>query len=92
MMNLLMELRMRVQTLQLCMQAACDAAFLVESADNPVAAEEHLRALSVHLRAMVIKAICQGAAMSLAAAQLHIGAVVNIQGGGVGFFIGIEGR
>jgi hypothetical protein len=42
MMNLLMELRMRVQTVQLCAQAAYDAAFPVETADNPVAVEEHL--------------------------------------------------
>jgi hypothetical protein len=38
MMNLLMELRMQVQTVQLCAQAACDAAFPVETADNPVVA------------------------------------------------------
>ena len=42
MMNLLMELRMWVQTLQLCTQAACDAAFPVETADDPVITEERL--------------------------------------------------
>ena len=38
----LVELRMWVQTLQLCAQAAYDAAFPVETMDNLVAAEEHL--------------------------------------------------
>ena len=70
MMNLLMELRMWVQTLQLCAQAAYDAAFPVETADNPVAAEERLRALPVHLRATVTEAIHQGATIALATAWL----------------------
>jgi len=42
MMNLLMELRRWVHTLQLCVQAAYGMAFLVETTDNPVSAEEHL--------------------------------------------------
>ena len=39
---LVVELRMRVQTLHLCAQASCDVAFPMETADNPVAAWEHL--------------------------------------------------
>jgi hypothetical protein len=42
MMNLLMELRAWVQTVQLCTQAACDAAFPMETTDNLVTVEEHL--------------------------------------------------
>ena len=49
MMNLLVELRTRVQTLQLCTQAACDVAFPVETANNLVAIEEDLPALPVRL-------------------------------------------
>ena len=70
MMNLLVELRTWVQTLQLCVQAACDAAFPVEIADNPIAIEECLHALSAHLRAMVSEAIRQGTATVLVVAQL----------------------
>ena len=64
------ELRTRVQTLQLSTQATCDAAFPVETADNPVATEECLQALLALLQAVVTKAIRQGAATMLAAAQL----------------------
>jgi hypothetical protein len=42
MMNLLVELRMRVQTLQLRVQATCDAAFPMETVDNLVTVEERL--------------------------------------------------
>jgi hypothetical protein len=49
MMNLLVELRMRVLTLQVCAQAASDTAFPMETADNPVIAKERLQALLVHL-------------------------------------------
>ena len=52
------ELRTQVQTLQLCVQAAYDVAFPVETVDNPVTAAERLRALPAHLRAMVTEAIC----------------------------------
>ena len=66
MMNLLMELRTWVQTLQLCAQAACDATFPVETVDNPVTVEERLQALPNHLRTVVIEAVRQGVAMALA--------------------------
>jgi hypothetical protein len=39
---LVVELRTWVQTLQLCVQAACDTTFLVEIADNLVITEERL--------------------------------------------------
>ena len=43
---------------------ACDAAFLVYTADDPVTAlEERLQALPAHIWAMASKAIHQGAAM-----------------------------
>jgi hypothetical protein len=64
---LVVELRTRVQALQLCAQAAYDAAFPVEIANNPVIAEERLRALPARLQAMVTKAIRHGAATVLAA-------------------------
>ena len=64
----LVELRTRVQTLQLCVQAACDVAFPVETADNPVTIEERLLALPVRLRARVTEAIHHGAATVLATA------------------------
>jgi hypothetical protein len=67
MMNLLMELRTWIQTMQLCAQATCDVAFPMEIADNLVAAEERLRALPICLRAVVTEAIHQGAATALAA-------------------------
>ena len=79
MMNLLVELRMWAQTLQLCTQAACDAAFPLETVDNLVTVEERLRALPVRLRAMVTEGVCQGATTALAAAQLQIGAAVNVR-------------
>ena len=50
------------------MQAACDTAFLAETEDNLVTADDHLRALSAYLRVMVIEAILQGTAMVLVAA------------------------
>ena len=46
--------------------------------DNLFTTKEHLRALLACLRAMVIKAIHQGAAMALAAAQLQISVAVNV--------------
>ena len=67
-MNLLVELRMWAQTLQLCTQAACDAAFPLETVDNLVTVEECLRALPVRLQAVVTKAVRQRAATALAAA------------------------
>ena len=59
-----------VQNLLVDVTATCDAAFPVQAADNPVAAEEHLRDLPARLRAVVSEAVRQGAAIALAAAQL----------------------
>jgi hypothetical protein len=42
----------------------------METSDNPVIAEERLQALLVHLRAMVIKSIRQGATTVPVVAQL----------------------
>jgi hypothetical protein len=61
------ELRTRVQTLQLCAKATYDAAFPMEIANNLVIAEERLRALPACLQAVVTEAIRQGAATVLAA-------------------------
>jgi hypothetical protein len=47
MMNLLMELRTWIQTMQLCAQATCDVAFPMEIADNLVATEERLLTCSI---------------------------------------------
>ena len=55
--------------------------------DNLFTAEELFRALPARLRAMVIKAIRQGAATTLAAAQLQIGAVVNVRVAEQGFLL-----
>ena len=58
--------------------AACNTAFPIGRVDNLLAAEEHLRALPAQIRAMVTKAVRQGAAMALAAGQLQIGTAVNL--------------
>ena len=50
--------------------AAYDTAFPMQIVDNSVTIEERLWALPSCLWAMVSKAICQGAAMVLATAQL----------------------
>ena len=60
------------------MLAACNAAFPVGNMDNLFAAEEHLRALLARIQVMVTKAVRQGAATALDAAQFEIGIVVNI--------------
>ena len=61
----------------------------METLDHPVASEERLHALPACLRAVVSKAICQGAAMVLATAPLQFGDVVNVQVVEQGFSIGI---
>jgi hypothetical protein len=65
-MNLLVELRMRIETLLLCVQAACNAGFPMDN----LFTKEPFRALSVRLRAVVTEAIHQGAGTTLAATQL----------------------
>ena len=82
MMNLLVELRTQIETLQLCVQAARNTRFPM---DNLFTVEESFRALSACLRAMVTEAINQGATVALAAAQLPIGAAVNVQVAAWGF-------
>jgi len=57
MMNLLVDLRMRVETLILCVQAAIDSGFAVRAVDNLFAIEEPFRARPARLQAMVIKVI-----------------------------------
>ena len=57
MMNLVVVLSMRVDTLQISMLAACNLAFPVGRVDNLLAVEEYLRALPARIRAMVTKAI-----------------------------------
>ena len=52
------------------MLAACNTAFPLGKVDNLFTAKEHLLALSARIRAVVTKAIRQGAAIALAAAQL----------------------
>jgi hypothetical protein len=78
MMNLTMILSQWVDTLQLSVLVACNAAFPIEEVDNLFIVEEHLQALPARLRAMVTEAICQGATMALVAAQLQIGTIVNL--------------
>ena len=57
MMNLVVVLSMRINTLQMSMLAACNAAFPNGRVDNLLAIEEHLRALPARIRAVVIEAI-----------------------------------
>ena len=57
MMNLLVDLRTRVDTLVLCVQAAINSGFPMRAVDNMFAAEELFRALSACLRAMVTEAV-----------------------------------
>ena len=57
MMNLIMVQSAWVDTLQQSMLATYNVAFLVGIVDNLFAAEEHLRALSAYLRAVVTEAI-----------------------------------
>ena len=45
MMNILVDLRTRVDTLVLCVQAAINSGFLVRAMDNLFTTKEHLRAL-----------------------------------------------
>ena len=47
-----------------------DVAFPVQAMNNPIIAEERLRALPACLQAMVSKVVRQGTATALAAAQL----------------------
>ena len=70
MMILVVVLSMWVDTLQMSVLAACNAAFLVGRVDNLLAVEERLQALSAQIQAMVTKTVHQGATMALAAAQL----------------------
>jgi hypothetical protein len=79
MMNQLVELRTRVETLQLCVQAARNASFPMGTMDNLFTIEEPFRALPARLRAVVTDVVRQGPAMALAAAQLQIGIVVNVR-------------
>ena len=52
----------------------------MQTVDDPITAlEERLRALPARIRAMVSKAIRQGAATALVAAQLEFGVVVKVQ-------------
>ena len=70
MMNLVVVLSTWVDTLQMSVLAACNAAFPIGKVDNLFAAEEHLQALLARLRAVVTKAIHQGASTALATVQL----------------------
>ena len=67
MMNLVVVLSTRVDTLQISLLVTCNVAFPVGRVDNLFTAEEHLRALPAQIQAMVTEAICQGAATALAA-------------------------
>jgi hypothetical protein len=89
MMNVLMELRMRVQSMQLCKQAACDTAFLMETVQfgrrigapprstGPPSSHGDRRHSS-------------GGYHGAAAAQLQIGAVVNVWVAEQGFSLGLK--
>jgi hypothetical protein len=68
MMNLFVVLSTRVDTLQMSMLATCNMAFPIRKVDNLFTAEEHLRALSAPIRAVVTEVIRQGAATALATA------------------------
>jgi len=58
-----------VQNLLVDATAACDTAFLVQTADDPITAlEERLRALPACIWAMASEAIHQGATTALVAA------------------------
>ena len=57
MMIILVQLRTRVENLQLCAQDTCNATFPVGTVDNLFAIEEYLRALPACLQAMVTEAI-----------------------------------
>ena len=70
MMNLVVVLSTWVDTLQMSMLAACNAAFPIGKVDNLLAAEEHLRTMPARIRVVVTKAIRLGAATTLAAIQL----------------------
>jgi hypothetical protein len=58
MMNLTVVLSARGGTLQQSLLAAYNVAFPIGKVDNLFAIEEHLRALSACLRAMVTEAVC----------------------------------
>ena len=79
MMNLVVVLSSWVNTLQMSLLAAYNAAFPVGTMDNLLAAEEHLQALMARIRAMVTKAVRQGSATALAATQLQIGTMGNLE-------------
>jgi len=64
MMKIIVELRKWIETLQLCVQAACNTGFLMDN----LFAEGPFRALPAYLRAMVTEAIRQGAATTPATA------------------------
>ena len=57
MMNLIVVLSTRIDTLQMFVLAAYNVAFPIGRVDNLLAAEEHLRALLARIQAMVIEAI-----------------------------------
>ena len=67
MMNLLVDLRMWVETLVLCVQAAINSGFPVCAVDNLFTTEEPFRALSALLQAIETETIRQGAIAALAA-------------------------
>ena len=68
MMNLTVVLSARISTLKQSVLDASNADFPIGNVDNLFIAEEHLQALSACHRAVVTKAVCQGAAMALATA------------------------
>lgn len=79
MMMELKEANTRVLNLLVDATAAYDAAFPMETANNPIAVEERLRALPTRLQAVMFEAICQEAPMVLAATLFHFGVVVNVR-------------
>ena len=71
---------MEVQNLLVVATTTYDAAFLVQTTDDPlIAPKECLQALPAHIRAMASEAICQGATTALGAASLEFGTVVKVQ-------------
>jgi hypothetical protein len=57
MMNLLVDLRMSIETIHLCVQAAINLGFPMRAVDNLFAAEEPFRAMTAHLRVVVTEGI-----------------------------------
>ena len=69
-----------VQNMLVDATTACDAAFPVQTTDDPVTTpDEGLRSLPTRFQAMASKAIRQGATTTLVAAQLEFGAVVKVR-------------